>query len=90
VDKLDYVEAQDDYVCLHSEGRRFLKEQTMGNSRRCWIFAIRADSTGRTSSTSSGLPGSSWYAKDSRIAILQTGTKLPVSRSGYARLSELL
>jgi two-component system LytT family response regulator len=30
------------------------------------------------------------YAKDSRIAILQNGTKLPVSRAGYARLSELL
>jgi two-component system LytT family response regulator len=30
------------------------------------------------------------YAKDSRIAILQDGTKLPVSRSGYTRLSALL
>jgi two-component system LytT family response regulator len=30
------------------------------------------------------------YAKDSRIAILRDGTRLPVSRAGYARLSELL
>ena len=30
------------------------------------------------------------YAKDSRIAILRDGTRLPVSRAGYARLSQLL
>ena len=30
------------------------------------------------------------YAKDSRIAILKDGTKLPVSRAGYGRLRELL
>jgi two-component system LytT family response regulator len=30
------------------------------------------------------------YAKDSRVAILRDGTKLPVSRAGYARLNELL
>ena len=30
------------------------------------------------------------YARDSRIAILRDGTKLPVSRAGYARLAELL
>ena len=30
------------------------------------------------------------YAKDSRVAILRDGTRLPVSRAGYARLSKLL
>ena len=30
------------------------------------------------------------YAKDSRVAILRVGTRLPVSRAGYARLKELL
>jgi len=30
------------------------------------------------------------YAKDSRVAILRDGTRLPVSRSGYQRLKELL
>jgi two-component system LytT family response regulator len=30
------------------------------------------------------------YAKDSRIAILSDGAKLPVSRSGYQRLQQLL
>jgi len=30
------------------------------------------------------------YAKDSRVAILRDGSRLPVSRSGYVRLKELL
>src|SRR5262249_37925016 len=30
VDALDYAQAQDDYVALHSEGRTYLKAQTMG------------------------------------------------------------
>jgi len=30
------------------------------------------------------------YAKDSRVAILADGTKLPVSRAGYQRLQVLL
>ena len=30
------------------------------------------------------------YAKDSHAAILRDGTRLPVSRSGYARLNALL
>jgi two-component system LytT family response regulator len=30
------------------------------------------------------------YAKDSRVAILRDGRKLPVSRDGYERLRKLL
>ena len=30
------------------------------------------------------------YAKDSRIAILRDGTKIPISRAGYAKLKEML
>jgi len=30
------------------------------------------------------------YTKDSRVAVLQEGSQIPVSRSGYARLKELL
>jgi len=30
------------------------------------------------------------YTKDSRVAVLQDGAQLPVSRSGYTKLKELL
>lgn len=90
VEKLDYIEAQDDYICLHSDGKRYLKEQTMAQVEalldptrfvrihRSYILNIER------------IARVELYAKDSRIAILQNGTKLPVSRSGYGRLSELL
>ena len=90
VERLDYVQAQDDYVCLHSEGKGFLKEQTMAEVEatldparfvrihRSYILNIER------------LTRVEPYGKDSRVAILADGTKLPVSRTGYARLNELL
>src|ERR671913_1077494 len=30
VDRIDYVEAQDDYVCFKADGKDYLKDQTMG------------------------------------------------------------
>ena len=32
VDKIDYVEAQDDYVAFKSEGKQYLKDQTLGGA----------------------------------------------------------
>ena len=90
VSKLDYVEAQDDYVCFRSEGKRYLKQQTLDDVEtvldpsqfvrihRSYILNI--DRLARLE----------LYAKDSHAAILRDGTRLPVSRSGYARLNAVL
>jgi two-component system, LytTR family, response regulator len=90
VDKIDYVEAQDDYVAFKSEGKQFLKDQTLAavegtldpnrfvRIHRSYILNI--DRIAKVE----------LYAKDSRIAILRDGTRLPVSRAGYSRLSQLL
>jgi two-component system LytT family response regulator len=90
VDRIDYVEAQDDYVAFKSDGRLYLKDQTMGSveasldpSRFVRIhrsYLLNIDRIARVE----------LYAKDSRVAILRDGTKLPVSRAGYARLVKLL
>ncbi len=90
VERLDWVEAQDDYVSLESEGSRWLKQQTIAEleasldpSRFVRIhrsYVVNLDRVARIES----------YNKDSRVAILTTGARLPVSRSGYARLRELL
>ena len=34
VSKIDYVEAQDDYVCFRSEGKGLLKQQTLAEAER--------------------------------------------------------
>jgi two-component system LytT family response regulator len=88
--KLDWVEAEDDYVSLHSEGRAFLKQQTIASleerldpSRFLRIHRSVIVNLERVERIEP-------YTKDSRVAILAGGTKLPVSRAGYARLMELL
>lgn len=90
VDRIDYVEAQDDYAAFHSGGRTYLKEQTLSELEtqldpRQFVrihrsFVINIERLSRVE----------LYAKDSRVAILGDGTKLPVSRTGYGRLQELL
>ena len=90
VDKIDYVEAQDDYVAFRTGGKSLLKEQTMADVEasldpRRFVrihrsYLLNVDRLVRVEP----------YAKDSRIAILGDGTKLPVSRSGYQRLQQLL
>lgn len=90
VDTIDYVEAQDDYVAFRAGGKTYLKEQTLTELEseldaarfvrihRSYILHIER------------LARVELYAKDSRVAILRDGTRLPVSRSGYQRLNALL
>jgi two-component system LytT family response regulator len=90
VDALDYVEAQDDYVCLHAGGRRHLKEQTMSEVEAVLDPARFVRIHRSVILNIERLARVEPYAKDSRVAILRDGTKLPVSRAGYARLNQLL
>jgi two-component system, LytTR family, response regulator len=90
IEALDYAQAQDDYVLLRTSGKNHLKEQTLADLEasldpRRFVRIHRSFLLNIDRITKVEL-----YAKDSRIAILKDGTKLPVSRSGYARLSERL
>jgi two-component system LytT family response regulator len=90
VGRIDYVEAQDDYVAIHAAGKSLLKDQTLGDleaqlDARLFVrihrsYLLNIERLSRVE----------LYAKDSRIAILGDGTKLPVSRAGYQRLQRLL
>ena len=90
VEKLDYAEAQDDYVGLASEGKKHLKQQTIAGLEASLdpkqfvrihrSYLVNLERVARIEP----------YGKDSRLAILSTGARLPVSRTGYARLKELL
>ena len=90
VERLDYVEAQDDYIGLHSGGKTYLKQQTLAEIEtaldparfvrihRSYILNVER------------LAKIELYAKDSRTAILADGSRLPLSRTGYQRLKALL
>jgi two-component system LytT family response regulator len=90
LEKLDYVEAQDDNVALRSEKKNYLKQQTISSVetqldpkkfvRIHRSYIVNLERIARIEP----------YTKDSRVAVLTDGTQLPVSRSGHARLKELL
>jgi two-component system LytT family response regulator len=90
VTKLDYAEAQDDYVALASEGKKHLKQQTIASLEAALnpkqfvrihrSYVVNLERVTRIEP----------YGKESRVAILSNGAKLPVSRAGYARLQALL
>jgi two-component system LytT family response regulator len=88
--KIDYLEAQDDYVSVHSGGKCYLKQQTISSlegaldpSRFIRIHRSYMVNLERVVKMEP-------YTKESRVAVLADGTQLPVSRAGYARLVELL
>ena len=88
--KLDYAEAQDDYVALASQGKKYLKQQTISSLEASLdpknfvrvhrSYLVNLERVSRLEP----------YGKDSHIAILSDGSRLPVSRSGLTRLKEFL
>jgi len=90
IDKLDYVEAQDDYVALHSGGKSYLKQQPIA-SLEALLDPSRFVRIHRSAIVNlERIARIEPYGKESRIAILTDGTRLPVSRAGYARLLEAM
>ncbi len=90
VGDVDFVQAQDDYVCFHAAGKQYLKEQPLAEVEASLdpaqfvrihrSFLLNVDRLARVEP----------LTKDSRIAILKDGRKLPLSRAGYQRLNALL
>ena len=90
VERIDYVEAQDDYVCFKADGKDYLKDQTM-SAVEAMMDATRFVRIHRSYLLNiERIARVELYAKDSRVAILRDGRRLPVSRAGYARLAKLL
>lgn len=90
VSQLDYAEAQDDYVALHSAGRTYLKQQTISSLESSLdpmrfvrvhrSYLLNLDRVAKIEP----------YTKETRLAILSGGAQVPVSRTGYLRLKELM
>ena len=90
MEKIDFIEAQDDYISIRSEGKSHLKQQTLADLESA-LDARRFVRIHRSYILNvERLAKLELYAKDSRIAILLDGSRLPVSRAGYARLKTLL
>jgi two-component system LytT family response regulator len=90
VEKIDYLESQDDYVSVTAAGKSFLKEQTLAELETLLDKDLFVRIHRRYILNIARLSKIELAVKDNRIAILADGTTLPISRSGYARLKELL
>ena len=90
VTKLDNAEAQDDYICLASEGKKYLKQGTISGLEASLdpkdFLRIHRSYLVRLECVAKLEP----FGKDSHVVTLRDGTRLPVSRSGYAKLKAVL
>jgi two-component system LytT family response regulator len=88
--KIDYIEAQDDYVQIRTEGKSYLKNQRLSDLEsqleadkflrihRSYLLNIECMSRIEQA------------GKDSHVAVLKDGTRLPISRSGYQKVRSVI
>ena len=90
VGQLDYAEAQDDYVCLHSQGKQYLKQQPISSLEAALdpeqFVRVHRSYLVNFNRVTRIEPDS----KDTRVVILTGGRQLPVSRTGHERLRVLM
>ena len=90
VERVEFVEAQDDYVAIHAGATTHLKHQSLAELAQTLdpaqfvrvhrSYLARVECIARIE----------LLAKDQRVAVMRDGRQLPVSRSGHDRLKELL
>lgn len=90
VPEVQYLEAADDYIKIYTKDGAFLKNKTMGyfelilnanqfvRIHRSYIVNIQE------------ITRIDPYEKESHLAILKSGARIPVSRNGYAKLKVVL
>lgn len=90
VEDIEYIEAADDYARIYTREGNFLKNKTMAffehslpssdfvRVHRSYILHVRQVTRIEP------------YEKDQQIALLRGGAKIPISKSGYARLKQVL
>ena len=89
LDKLDFIQAQDDYVLLKTEGRELLKQQTL-SSLESQLDATRFIRIHRSYILNlERLARLEQDSKEHWEAVLRDGKRIPVSKTGYQRLRPL-
>jgi two-component system LytT family response regulator len=90
VENIRFVEAQDDYVMIHHISGKALKPQTMkffeDNLPKTDFVRIHRSYIVKVGEINKIEP----YGKENHVAVLRSGDKLPVSRSGYKLLKDEL
>lgn len=90
LDQISHFQAQDDYVEIHSDQGKYLKQMRMKHLEEGLpegeFVRIHRSHIVRVK----GIEKLELYEKDSYLLTLKTGAQLPVSRSGHSKLKEVL
>lgn len=87
---IDFLTSADDYTEIVSGNKKYLKQKPLKYFDD-HLDPVRFVRTHRTTILNIGLIARlEPYGKESWIAVLKSGQKLPVSKTGYQRLKELL
>ena len=87
---ITHFEAQDDYILIHTKSKSYIKNERLSSLeaeldpqmflRLHRSFIVNIDYINRIES----------YTKDSKLVKLNTGDEIPVSRSGYEKLKQII
>jgi two-component system LytT family response regulator len=90
MNEIHYLEADDDFVKIHTEEGSYLKNRTMSyfenildknhfvRVHRSYILQVQQVARIEP------------YEKDGHIAVLKSGTRVPISKTGYPKLKSIL
>jgi len=90
VNQINYLEAADDYVKIVTAEGSFLKKRTMNffeQSLSAWHFVRIHRSYIVNTQLITRIDA---HEKDSHLVLLSSGARLPVSKTGYSKLKEIL
>lgn len=90
IEEVHYLEAADDYVKIHTAEGVFLKNRTMGHFEQA-LDASQFVRTHRSYIVNvQRITRLDAHEKESWLALLTTGARVPVSKAGYAKLKGVL
>lgn len=90
VEKIDYIEAQDDYVQIFFDGKSLLKTQSLSDLEKQLNPAHFVRIHRSTIIRLQAFKCLERASKDSYHAVMHMGVNLPISRSGYDRIKGML
>ncbi|SDA56488.1 two component transcriptional regulator, LytTR family [Algoriphagus alkaliphilus] len=90
IHEVNYFEAEDDYVIIHTPGGKYLKKMTMKTLEESLDPAKFARVHRSYIINLNGITGIEPYERDSYLVKLRAGEQIPVSKAGYARIRKVL
>jgi two-component system LytT family response regulator len=90
VEDIHYLEAADDYVKIHTKEGAFLKNKTMGHFEKVLNQNLFVRTHRSFMANITEITRIDPYEKDNHLAILKSGARVPVSKTGYVKLKLVL